>query len=276
MAQIYANQTELNVKFTTGTFKHNLVAGLEVTRENFDRDAYLVSNLLRHHARRFLPIPYSPTDIILGKANVYDATIDDVGVYLLDTIHLSEQWIINGGVRFDDFSRDQVGGPAQRPPRQLHSTRGSIPPRSKRTSSAGTLASFTNLSKSAASMPPTERRKAPSAASSIRPARNTMASARSSSMRRRKRHGRSRSAPSGSCSIGACSPRLRCSRPTSRMHARMRHPLIVDGNDPNPPMTRYFFIRANIAFAVSSWVRRAISPRTGACSAGSCSSTRKF
>ena len=32
-AQIYANQTELNVKFTTGTFKHNLVAGLEVTRE---------------------------------------------------------------------------------------------------------------------------------------------------------------------------------------------------------------------------------------------------
>ena len=35
MAQIYANQTELNVKFTTGTFKHNLVAGLEVTRENY-------------------------------------------------------------------------------------------------------------------------------------------------------------------------------------------------------------------------------------------------
>ena len=116
MAQIYANQTELNVKFTTGTFKHNLVAGLEVTRENFDRDAYLVSSCFDTTPERadmsvgaggsgsiFPPNPYSPTDVILAKANVYDATIDDVGVYLLDTIHLSEQWIINGGVRFDDF-----------------------------------------------------------------------------------------------------------------------------------------------------------------------------
>jgi catecholate siderophore receptor len=110
MAQIYANQTELNVKFTTGTFKHNLVAGLEVTRENLDRDAYLVSNCC-DTTRPFPPNVYSPTDVILGKSRTYDATIDDVGVYLLDTIHLSEQWIINGGVRFDDFSRDQVGGP---------------------------------------------------------------------------------------------------------------------------------------------------------------------
>ena len=30
----------------------------------------------------------------------------------LDTIHLSEQWIVNGGMRFDDFERDQVGGRA--------------------------------------------------------------------------------------------------------------------------------------------------------------------
>jgi catecholate siderophore receptor len=110
MAQIYANQTELNVKFTTGTFRHDLVAGLEVTRENFDRDAYNVTSNF-DATRPFPPNPYSPTDVILGKSRTYDATIDDVGVYLLDTIHLSEQWIINGGVRFDDFSRDQVGGP---------------------------------------------------------------------------------------------------------------------------------------------------------------------
>ncbi len=37
MAQIYANQTELNAKFATGIFKHNVVAGVEVTRENIDR-----------------------------------------------------------------------------------------------------------------------------------------------------------------------------------------------------------------------------------------------
>ena len=110
MAHIYANQTELNFKFTTGTFRHNLVAGLEVTRETIDRDAYLVSNLF-DATRPFPPNVYSQTDFIRAKSRQYDATIDDVGVYLLDTIHLSEQWIINGGARFDDFSRDQVGGP---------------------------------------------------------------------------------------------------------------------------------------------------------------------
>jgi catecholate siderophore receptor len=114
MAQIYANQTELNVKFNTGTFKHDMVAGVEVVRENIDRDAYLVPSTpsppLSDLIRPFPPNPYSPTDPILRKSRQYDATIDTIGYYLLDTVHLSEQWIINGGVRFDDFERNQVGG----------------------------------------------------------------------------------------------------------------------------------------------------------------------
>ena len=44
IAEIYANQTELNFKFNTGTFHHNLVAGVEVTRETIDRYGYIVSN----------------------------------------------------------------------------------------------------------------------------------------------------------------------------------------------------------------------------------------
>ena len=34
IARIFANQTELNIKFNTGTFFHNLVAGVEVSRED--------------------------------------------------------------------------------------------------------------------------------------------------------------------------------------------------------------------------------------------------
>lgn len=108
MAQIYSNQTELNVKFRTGTFKHDLVAGVEVTRENIDRDGYTVSNLF-DTTRPFPPNPYIQNDTILAKARVYDATIDTVGTYLLDTVHLSEQWIINGGIRLDNFERVQTG-----------------------------------------------------------------------------------------------------------------------------------------------------------------------
>lgn len=111
MAQIFANQTELNVKFTTGTFKHEVVAGVEYTRETIDRDSFVVTNSF-DTTRPFPPNPYTQIDKITGKSWVYDATIDTIGTYLMDTIHLSDQWIVNGGVRFDDFTRDQDGATA--------------------------------------------------------------------------------------------------------------------------------------------------------------------
>jgi outer membrane receptor for monomeric catechols len=82
-ADIYANQTELNAKFATGTFKHNLVAGVEVTREKIRRDGYAVSNKFDTPSVTGFPRPfpgglYDPfyTDVIEGKGRVYDATID--------------------------------------------------------------------------------------------------------------------------------------------------------------------------------------------------------
>jgi catecholate siderophore receptor len=108
-ASIYANQTELNFRFNTGTFHHNLVAGVEITREIIDRFGYNVTNNF-DTTRPFPPNPLVQIDQILGKGKVYDATIDTIGVYLTDTIHLSKEWIVNAGVRFDDFERDQVGG----------------------------------------------------------------------------------------------------------------------------------------------------------------------
>jgi catecholate siderophore receptor len=119
-ARIYANQTEANIRFSTGTFHHELVAGLELTRETIDRFGYNVSNnfdaqtpTIGFPTRLFPQNLYDPrfTDVILGKGNVYDATIDTIGVYLTDTIHLSKQWIVNAGIRLDDFTRDQIGGP---------------------------------------------------------------------------------------------------------------------------------------------------------------------
>jgi catecholate siderophore receptor len=119
-ANIYANQTELNFRFNAGAFFHNLVAGVEVSRESIDRFGYNVSN--RFDAQtpsepgfptRLFPINlYDPTftDVILGKGKVYDATINTAGAYLTDTVHLSKQWIVNAGIRLDDFERAQVGG----------------------------------------------------------------------------------------------------------------------------------------------------------------------
>jgi catecholate siderophore receptor len=130
IADIYANQTELNFKFNTGTFFHDLVAGVELSRESINRYGYNVSNYFDPQtptagfpgftgscaglpqARPFPGGLNNPcyTDQILGKGKVYDATIDTATAYLTDAIHLSKQWILNAGLRLDDFSRDQVGG----------------------------------------------------------------------------------------------------------------------------------------------------------------------
>jgi catecholate siderophore receptor len=124
-ASVYANQTELNFRFNTGAFYHNLVAGVELTRESINRFGYSVTNNFDNaipgtnppqpnpNARPFPFNPYDPffTDVILGKGKTYDATIDTAGVYLTDTIHLSRQWIVNAGLRLDAFERNQVGGP---------------------------------------------------------------------------------------------------------------------------------------------------------------------
>ena len=126
IANIYANQTELNVRFNTGTVHHNLVAGVEVTREKIDRFGYGVTN--RYDPQTPTPLGFPPrlfpgdlydpffTDVITGKGRTYKATIDTVGTYLTDTVHLSKQWIFNAGVRFDNFERDQVGGPGLNAP----------------------------------------------------------------------------------------------------------------------------------------------------------------
>ncbi len=108
-AKTYANQTELNFRFNTGNFHHKLVAGVELTRETINRLGYNVTNNF-DALRPFPPDPFVQIDTILGKGKVYDATITTAGAYLSDTVYLSKQWIVNAGLRFDDFQRDQIGG----------------------------------------------------------------------------------------------------------------------------------------------------------------------
>ncbi len=113
-AQLYANQTELNLKFSTGTFQHDVVAGMELSREAIQRSGYLFNlpnGIARPIQRPFPPNPYGLTDQIVAESKIYDATIDTIAGYLEDTVHLSKEWIVNGGIRVDDFTRDQVGGP---------------------------------------------------------------------------------------------------------------------------------------------------------------------
>lgn len=113
---LFATQTSLNMKFNTGFLRHDMVAGIEYSREDMDRSTHTIGQVNPLPPTGvtvpFLdPDPYRRQRLEVGKSLSFAAEIEDIGYYITDTIHLSKQWIVNAGIRFDDFSRDQVGGP---------------------------------------------------------------------------------------------------------------------------------------------------------------------
>jgi catecholate siderophore receptor len=110
------NQTDLTFKFNTAAWKHTLVAGVEVSREETGRYGYTNLNLGVSPTTQpvLSPDPYrglvNPAWNNTGpKTLTFDATVDTKAAYILDTIKLSEQWFVNGGVRVDNFQKSQVG-----------------------------------------------------------------------------------------------------------------------------------------------------------------------
>lgn len=109
------NQTDLTTKFSTGAWQHTVVTGFEFSRESTGRYGYTpVSNGTQP---LFAPNPYrgqlNPLFNTIGPRTLtFDATVDTKSAYLLDTIKLSEQWIINGGVRLDNYNKTQIGSTA--------------------------------------------------------------------------------------------------------------------------------------------------------------------
>ncbi len=113
--ELFANQTSVNAKFLTGELRHEVVAGVEYSHEKIDRLSHVITTTgIDSTAQPILnPNPYrNARDWSGATTRTYKADVEDIGVYLSDTVHLSEQWIVNGSIRYDDFTRDQIGGPA--------------------------------------------------------------------------------------------------------------------------------------------------------------------
>jgi len=105
---IAANVTDLTVRFDTGKVAHSLVTGLELAREKS-------SNLARAERPGQTPrtdlydpdfnAPYSGIIDTTGKTK---AGADSAAVYVFDTLELSPQWELSGGLRWDHFSVDYI------------------------------------------------------------------------------------------------------------------------------------------------------------------------
>lgn len=112
--EAYYNQTDLLFSFATGPIMHDLVTGVEFGEASYSNrrrpDVNGPTTSLMNPERRTRPA--APYD---GTRHIFE--VEELGVYMLDTLALSPQWELNLGVRWDqvkatarDEGRDVVYG----------------------------------------------------------------------------------------------------------------------------------------------------------------------
>jgi len=112
------NQTDLIARFSTGGIRHELLAGLELGHDE---------NEVRNSSRNvgasafftFVPLEnptYMPgAGLASTPGNKVNAKADTVAPYLNDTISLTKEWKVVGGLRFDHYTSsltNSVNAPA--------------------------------------------------------------------------------------------------------------------------------------------------------------------
>lgn len=126
-----ANQTELVGKFDTGSFKHSFNVGLEVSKEEGKKDSIAVNRGTgsgKDNACNFLgaaskynctslydPDPHDPWVNTLDGERVGQPTRSRTiskSLYAFDTVELSPQWLVNGGLRLDRYETKFTNTPA--------------------------------------------------------------------------------------------------------------------------------------------------------------------
>jgi catecholate siderophore receptor len=105
--RILTNQSALTSEFATGSLRHTLVTGLELTNER--QITYGLTGLgLLPAANLYRPDVAAPvTGLAPKRTGAYnEGVIDTQNLYAFDTIKFGERWIFNGGLRLDHFNGD--------------------------------------------------------------------------------------------------------------------------------------------------------------------------
>jgi catecholate siderophore receptor len=100
---LFAGQADITWKFNTGFAKHTVVGGFEITRERVVNSPYTVTPTAVVN-NYYDPNPYLPwTGTIVPAGTYTQFTTNTKAAYVFDTVKLSEQWEITGGLRLDNF-----------------------------------------------------------------------------------------------------------------------------------------------------------------------------
>jgi catecholate siderophore receptor len=113
-ADLIANQTDITYKLDAYGVKHTIVAGVEISREEVRQQSY-TGQANQAGVDLFDPQPILLSNFPTGLTAPINRQVDTAAAYLLDTIKLSPQWYVNGGIRFDHFDREDSGPPNANP-----------------------------------------------------------------------------------------------------------------------------------------------------------------
>lgn len=113
--EIVANQTSLNTAFATGFVTHELSAGLELmyerqrdygfcTTKGGTRNNCLVAQTFTAPVLNLYAPNATVNHAVPQKTGAYtDGDTTTAALYAFDTLKLSEQWLLNGGLRFERY-----------------------------------------------------------------------------------------------------------------------------------------------------------------------------
>lgn len=104
--EIWDNQTDLRVRFSTGGVENSVVAGLALSRENNRRKTRTAPNMLTT-----LRDP-NPDDTFTGAITLGpiegDITGNSIAAYAFDTVKFGQKFEVSGGLRWDYFDVEGI------------------------------------------------------------------------------------------------------------------------------------------------------------------------
>ncbi|MGZ9113230.1 MAG: TonB-dependent receptor [Brevundimonas sp.] len=112
--QTIANVTDLTGRFSTGGLRHSFDVGLELASEDNSNASYTVTTISGSACPApltgfdctpvYAPNPEDPWTGTIVRGPISRATTDTIGLYALDSIEIGQRFVINLGLRYDDYS----------------------------------------------------------------------------------------------------------------------------------------------------------------------------
>ena len=111
--KILLNQSNLFARLDTGNVRHDAIAGFEISSERSRNQLRAIT--LGSTTDLFDPDPTRPWDgtVVDIPGEVVRAKADTVAAYVFDTAHLSEQFLITGGLRWEHYKSAFTPAPSQ-------------------------------------------------------------------------------------------------------------------------------------------------------------------